>query len=304
MTLLAIVGPTAAGKTALAVQLAQELDGEIVNADSMQLYRGMDIGTAKAGEEERQGVPHHLLDIWPVSEPADVKRYQELARETIAGIEGRGRQPILVGGSGLYVRAAVDEFDFPPADPEVRDRWEQRLTQLGSVRLHAELATRDPEVAALIEPHNSRRVVRALEVMELQGSFRAALPGTERYARPTLTLGIRPTRAVLDLRIFDRVQQMWERGFVDEVRHLAEHQGLREGVTARRALGYAQLLRVLDGQLTEAQAREQTIQATRRFVRRQESWFRRDRRIAWLDPADEDPRTWALRRVSREVVAR
>ena len=283
---VAVIGPTASGKTALGVELAHRLDGEVVNADSMQLYRGMDIGTAKATPEERAGVPHHVLDLWPVTEPADVKRYQQQARAAIENIAARGRTPILVGGSGLYVRAVLDDFEFPDTDPELRARLEQRLEAEGARALHAELVVKDPLAAAGIEPNNSRRVVRALEVVELTGSFRSVLPGTTAYVRPTVTIGLRPERAALDERIEQRVDAMWAAGFVGEVRHLADEHSLRDGVTARRALGYAQLLRALDGETTMEQARAHTVQATRRFVRRQESWFRRDARISWIPPGD------------------
>ncbi|RKS77434.1 tRNA dimethylallyltransferase [Motilibacter peucedani] len=288
MTVVAVVGPTASGKTALGVELALRLGGEVVNADSMQLYRGMDIGTAKATPEERRGVPHHVLDVWDVTEPADVKRYQELARAAIADVAARGRVPVLVGGSGLYVRAVLDRFEFPATDADLRAHFEMRLAAEGSGALHAELASRDPVAAAAIEPSNARRVVRALEVVELEGSFAAVLPATIDYVRPTVTLGLRPSRVELDERVERRVERMWAAGFVDEVRSLAERSGLRDGVTARRALGYAQLLRALDGEIGLEQARAETVQATRRFVRRQESWFRRDQRITWLDPGRAD----------------
>jgi tRNA dimethylallyltransferase len=278
---IAVVGPTAAGKSELSLRLAQSVDGEVVNADSMQLYRGMDIGTAKLAPAERAGVPHHVLDVWEVSEPASVSAYQLLARAAIEGILARGRIPILVGGSGLYVRAAIDNLDFPGTDPQLRERLEDELARVGPAALHARLASVDPVAATAILPGNGRRIVRALEVVELSGRpFSATLPRFE-AVYPTVQIGLDVPRAELDRRIADRVDRMWKLGLVDEVRGLADA-GLRDGRTASRALGYAQVLRFLDGELTQQEAAAQTILATRRFVRRQESWFRRDPRIRWL----------------------
>jgi tRNA dimethylallyltransferase len=278
---IAVVGPTAAGKSDLALVLASELNGEVVNADSMQLYRGMDIGTAKLTPQERAGVPHHLLDIWPVTQSASVSEYQLLARAAIADIQERGRTPILVGGSGLYVRAALDNLQFPGTDPDLRASLEEELARVGPAELHARLATVDPAAAAAILPGNGRRIVRALEVVQLSGRpFSATLPQFESVF-PAIQLGIELPRAELDRRITERVDRMWQLGLVDEVRQLATA-GLREGRTASRALGYAQVLRFLDGEWPEDEAARQTVQATRRFVRRQESWFRRDPRIIWL----------------------
>jgi tRNA dimethylallyltransferase len=278
---IAIVGPTAAGKSELSLTLARTLDGEVVNADSMQLYQGMDIGTAKLTAAERAGIPHHLLDIWPVTQPASVSEYQQLAREAIDDIRGRGRTPVLVGGSGLYIRAATDNLRFPGTDPELRASLEEELSQVGSLALHARLARLDPAAAAAILPTNGRRIVRALEVIELSGHpFSATLPDYE-AVYPVAAVGVAMPRAQLDQRIADRVGRMWQLGFVDEVRQL-ELLGLREGRTASRALGYAQVLRFLAGECSEEAAAAQTILATRRFVRRQESWFRRDPRIRWL----------------------
>lgn len=283
---IAVVGPTAAGKSELSLTLARTLGGEVVNADSMQLYRGMDIGTAKLTAAERAGVPHHLLDIWPVTQAASVSEYQQLARQVIDAIRARGQTPILVGGSGLYVRAAIDRLQFPGTDPRVRDRLEHELARIGPAALHARLAAADPAAAAVILPGNGRRIVRALEVIELSGKpFSATLPDYE-SVYPVVQLGISMPRAVLDQRIADRVARMWQRGLVAEVRRL-EAAGLRDGRTASRALGYAQVLRFLAGQCTEAEAAEQTITATRRFVRRQESWFRRDPRVTWLAAGDD-----------------
>lgn len=279
--LVAVVGPTAAGKSELSLTLARMLDGEVVNADSMQLYRGMDIGTAKLTLDQRAGVPHHLLDIWPVTKAASVSEYQVLARQAIAAIRNRGRTPILVGGSGLYVRAAIDNLQFPGTDPDLRERLEDELARVGPAALHARLAEVDPAAAAAILPGNGRRIVRALEVVELSGApFNATLPEYE-SVYPVVQLGVELERPDLDQRIADRVARMWRLGLVDEVRRLAAA-GLREGRTASRALGYAQVLAYLAGDYSEREAAALTIQATRRFVRRQESWFRRDPRVIWL----------------------
>jgi tRNA dimethylallyltransferase len=284
--LVALVGPTAVGKSALAVRLALAIEAEVVNADSMQLYRGMDVGTAKITEVERRGVPHHLLDIWPVTQTASVASYQEQALSRVAEVQGRGRTPLVVGGSGLYVNAVTDRWEFPGTDPEVRADLEAELAEVGPALLHARLTTLDPEAAASIRPSNGRRIVRALEVVGLRGSYTARLP-TAPLDPELVLLGLALPRPDLDDRIARRVAQMWRSGFVDEVRHLASS-GLREGRTASRALGYSQALRFLDGEWTEEEARAATIQATRRFARRQESWFRRDPRIQWLPVEDPD----------------
>ena len=295
---VAIVGPTAAGKSELSLRLATALDGEIVNADSMQLYRGMDIGTGKLTVAERGGVPHHLLDIWDVTETASVSEYQRLARAVIEGIQRRGRTVILVGGSGLYVRAAIDNLEFPGTDPAVRERLEKELAALGPAVLHARLAAADPAAATAILPSNGRRIVRALEVTELSGRpFSATLP-EYRSVLPAVQIGLELPRPELDQRIAARVRQMWQAGFVDEVRRLAgpgePGTGLRAGRTASRALGYAQVLRFLDGEWTQAEAEQQTVRSTRRFARRQESWFRRDPRIRWLPAGQPVPTRLAL----------
>jgi tRNA dimethylallyltransferase len=283
---VAVVGPTAAGKSELSLSLAHVLDGEVVNADSMQLYRGMDIGTAKLSRAEQGGVPHHLLDIWAVTETASVSEYQALARRTIDDIRTRGRTPIVVGGSGLYVRAAIDKLEFPGTDPALRASIEDELARIGSGALHARLATLDPVAAAAILPGNGRRIVRALEVIELSGQpFSATLPDYEAFY-PAVQLGVEVPRPVLDQRIADRVDRMWRRGLVAEVRRL-EAAGLRAGRTASRALGYGQVLRFLAGEWSEEEAAAHTVLATRRFVRRQEAWFRRDPRVVWL-PAGDD----------------
>ncbi|RKR90898.1 tRNA dimethylallyltransferase [Micromonospora pisi] len=284
---VAVVGPTAAGKSDLSIGLAEALGGEVVNADSMQLYRGMDIGTAKLTVAERAGVPHHLLDIWDVTEPASVAEYQRLARRAVDDILARGRVPLLVGGSGLYIRAVLEEFEFPGTDPVLRARLEAELAEVGPAPLHARLREVDPEAAASILPGNGRRIVRALEVIELTGGpFTAALPDPKPWYE-SVQLGVDRDNASLDERIATRVDRMWAAGLVDEVRGLVT-QGLREGRTAGLALGYQQVLRMLDGELTEAEAHAETVRKTRRFVRRQRTWFRRDPRIQWLDAARPD----------------
>jgi tRNA dimethylallyltransferase len=279
---IVVLGPTAAGKSELALRLARALGGEIINADSMQLYTGMDIGTAKLTVAERGGIPHHLLDVWDIRHPANVAEYQRMARATLADVQARGRVPVLAGGSGLYIRAALDDLNFPGTDPALRRRLEQELERSGPGVLHARLAGLDPAAAAGILPSNGRRIVRALEVVELSGrSFTATMPRYESLY-PAVQLGLRVPRAELDHRIAERVERMWQAGLVDEVRAL-ERDGLRDGPTASRALGYAQVLRFLAGEWTEDQARDETIRATRRFARRQESWFRRDPRVGWID---------------------
>ncbi|MGR3934986.1 tRNA (adenosine(37)-N6)-dimethylallyltransferase MiaA [Streptomyces sp. BRA346] len=284
---IAVVGPTAAGKSDLGVALARHLDGEVVNADSMQLYRGMDIGTAKLTEEERQGVPHRLLDIWDVTQTASVAEYQRLARAEMDRLLAEGRTPVLVGGSGLYIRGAIDALDFPGTDPAVRARLEAELEELGPGALHARLAAADPEAGRAILPSNGRRVVRALEVIEITGRpFTANLPGHE-AVYDTLQIGVDVERPELDERITVRVDRMWEAGLVDEVGRL-EAAGLREGRTASRALGYQQVLAALAGACTEDEARAETVRATKRFARRQDSWFRRDPRVHWLSGATAD----------------
>jgi tRNA dimethylallyltransferase len=286
---VAVVGPTATGKSDLAVTLAEHLDGEIVNADSMQLYAGMDIGTAKLPLEARRGVPHHLLDVWPIGKSAAVAEYQQLARAAIAEIHMRRRIPILVGGSGLYLRGALDRLEFPGESPDIRNRLYGELEHAGAPALHARLATLDATAAASILPTNGRRIVRALEVIELTGGpFIATMPGFE-SVYDCVQLGV--DRDDLDERVEQRVGRMMAAGFLDEVRGLLPA-GLRDSPTAGKALGYAQLLGCLDnagrlvGDLDEAVA--VAVRATRRFVRRQRSWFRRDPRIRWFDAATPD----------------
>jgi tRNA dimethylallyltransferase len=278
---VAVVGATAAGKSDLGVSLAERLGGEVVNADSMQLYAGMDIGTAKPTPAQRRGVPHHLLDVWDIRDPASVAVFQRMARSVVAGLFARGRVPVLVGGSGLYVRAVLDRLEFPGTDPEVRGRLEAELARHGPRPLHERLARQDPTAAARILPGNGRRIVRALEVIELTGRrFAASLPAPQ-FVYDAVQIGLHVPRPDLDRRIAQRVDRMWAAGLVDEVRRL-EQRGLREGRTASRALGYAQVLRFLDGEWTEERARAETVRATRRFARRQDSWFRRDPRVRWL----------------------
>jgi len=284
---VAIVGPTAAGKSALSLQLAEALGGEVVNADSMQLYRGMDIGTAKLGVAERRGVPHHVLDIWDVTEAASVAEYQRLARAAIDDILARGRLPLLVGGSGLYLRAVLEEFEFPGTDAALRAELEAELAADGPAGLYARLSAADPGAAARILPGNGRRIVRALEVITLTGAPYAAELPPPRPVYRAYQLGVELDVAALDERIAARVDLMWQAGLVGEVRAL-EARGLRTGLTARRALGYLQVLRYLAGECEEAHAHAETVRATRRFVRRQRSWFRRYTGIRWLDGAAPD----------------
>jgi len=292
--IVAVVGPTAAGKSDLAVDVALALDAEVVNADSMQLYKGMDIGTAKLTVAERRGVPHHLLDVLHVGEPATVAEFQGWAREAISDCRRRGVIPVIVGGSALYLRAVLDEFEFPGTDGVLRDRLERELAEVGPAALHARLAALDADAAATILPTNGRRIVRALEVVELTGRpFQARLPDFVYAFDGVVQVGLAVPRDVLDARIATRVQRMWDAGLVDEVRRL-EADGLRDGRTASRALGYAQVLDLLAGRCTDAEAQEATVRLTRRFARRQDTWFKRDPRIRWIDHAAADRLTQAL----------
>ncbi len=284
--LIVLVGPTATGKSRLAVDLALALavrgrPAEIVNADSMLVYRGMDIGTAKPTADERSGFPHHLVDIAEVTERASVAEFQALARAAIAEVRGRGAVPILVGGSALYTRAIVDRFEFPGSDPEVRARWEAELERVGAHALHARLAGVAPESAAKIEPGNGRRTVRALEVLELTGGHAPSVPEWTYELDDVHQFGLELDRAELDARIDERVDRMWADGLVDEVRGLL-NRGLREGVTAVRAIGYRQVVEFLDGACTEDEAKDAVKRATRTFFRKQLGWYRRDPRIEWL----------------------
>ncbi|WP_175934846.1 tRNA (adenosine(37)-N6)-dimethylallyltransferase MiaA [Corynebacterium sp. Marseille-P4321] len=286
---IAVVGPTASGKSDLGIALAQHFGGEVVNVDSMQLYRGMDIGTAKLPPGERGDIPHHLLDIWPVTKAASVAEYQALAVDTVEEIAARGKVPILVGGSMLYVQSLIDAWRFPPTDPEVRAKWERRLDAIGVDALHAELAEVDPEAARIIEDKDPRRTVRALEVIELTGEpFKASQPPKDAEPRwGTRILGLRTTPEWLNPRIELRTRLMFEQGLIDEVLTL-RGAGLVRNSTAGRAIGYAQVLAMLDGELSADDALEQTITGTRRYVRRQRSWFNRDKRTVWLDATGED----------------
>jgi tRNA dimethylallyltransferase len=287
---LAIIGPTGTGKSQLALDVAErlagELSAEIVNADAMQLYRGMDIGTAKLPVAERRGIPHHQLDVLDITETATVARYQQAAAADIEAIAGRGALPVVVGGSMLYVQSLLDDWTFPATDPKVREKWEERLAQIGVGELHAELARRDPAAAAAILPTDGRRTVRALEVVELTGlPFAASAPRIGAARWDTVIVGLDCQTEILDERLARRTDVMFDHGLVDEVRALL-HEGLRDGVTASRALGYGQVIAALDaggGADLLRDAREQTYVGTRRYVRRQRSWFRRDHRVHWLD---------------------
>ncbi len=278
---LAIVGPTAAGKTALAADVARRLPGEVVGTDSMQAYRGMDIGTATPTEAERSGVPHHMIDCWTIDQDVSVAEFQRQARACIDAILASDRTPVVTGGSGLYVAAVLDDLRFPGTDPQVRARLEAELDEVGAAELHRRLASVDPAAAAQVLPTNGRRIVRALEVIEITGGpFTARLPDPVDVYR-TVRIGLEIPRDELDERIGRRVDQMWDAGFVDEVRGLMER-GLAESPTASRALGYPQVMAYLEGEISEDEARRLTVDATRRFARRQQRWFRRDRRVTWL----------------------
>lgn len=292
LPLVVLVGPTASGKSTLAIELAvllgsRSLPAEIVNADSMLVYRGMDIGTAKPDAIELQRVRHHLVDIMDVTQTASVAQFQVMAREVIADLRSRGVIPILVGGSSLYIRAIVDNFHFPGTDPDVRSKWQSELERVGVADLHRVLVERNPKAAAEILPGNARRIVRALEVIELTGDYTARLPEPDYELANVHQFGLRLDRVEMDSRIAARVHQMWADGFVDEVRTLTSR-GLREGLTASRALGYQQVLDFLAGKMSEDEARQATIDRTRRFARKQLGWFARDDRIHWLPARSPD----------------
>lgn len=289
---IAVVGPTGSGKSDLAVELALALGGECINTDSMQFYRGMDIGTAKISTEEMRGIPHHLLDIMDVTEEASVALFQEQVRQVIADVQGRGLYPILVGGSGLYVRAALDVLEFPDTDPAVRAQLEERARQEGIGALHTQLAQVDPESAERLK--DDRRIIRALEVYQVTGRPFSSFMPRRQYVQPTLQIGLNGDRADLHTRLHQRVVGMEERGLLAEVEHL-ETLGLRQGKTAPAAIGYREFLKLLDASrdtlgpgedYTTAQAIEDTVTATRQFARRQITWFRADPRVTWLDWAD------------------
>lgn len=283
MTLIFIVGATATGKSALALEIAKQLRGEIVNADSMQLYKGMDIGTAKLSFAEREGIPHHLIDTLEVTEEASVARYQEHARICIDNLLERNVPTIVVGGTGLYVKAILDDLNFPETNLEIREKLQKESEAIGAIAMHKRLEKLDPAAAAAIPKENVRRVIRALEVIEITGKpFTANLPRgqSSRYPKARqfgLSLNRENLREIID----QRVEKMWRGGFVDEVRNLLSN-GLREGKTARAAIGYAQIIRFIDGEISEDEAREDTKRATRQYARRQETWFSRDSRITWL----------------------
>jgi len=295
--LIVVAGPTGTGKSDLALRLAERFDGEVINADSMQLYRGMDIGTAKLPSQERRGIAHHLLDVLDISQRASVAAYQGAARQHVQDILRRGRTPVLVGGSGLYISAVVDGIDFPGTDAAVRAELEAELARNGPGELHRRLDRLDPAAAVAIDPANGRRLVRALEVMAVTGRpFTATMPvpGPPRFDAALIRLDMET--AVLDERLARRVRQMVAAGLVDEVARL-DALGLRAGVTASKALGYPQMLEVLDGLTGLEAAIDETVRLTRRFVRRQRSWFRRDSRMQRLDAQSPD----LLARVSRLV---
>ena len=294
--IVAIVGPTGVGKSDLGIQVAltladQGISAEIVNADAMQLYAGMDIGTAKVSEGDRLGVPHHLLDVWPVSKEASVADYQQLAREAITDCHSRGVVPLLVGGSGLYVSSVLYEFEFPGTDPHVREALEKRLQAEGVETLVAELRAKDPEAADAIDPRNSRRIVRALEVIQITGKpFGAGLHARSTLWRePVLVVGLQRERPELSRALEERVGRMWASGLVEEV------QGLMDGseplgVTASQAIGYRQVMQFLEGSSTQAEAIAETVSLTKRYARRQMSWFRRDPHIVWRNVDDPHAR--------------
>ncbi len=301
--IIAIVGATAAGKSDLALDVAERLGAEIVSADAYQLYRGMDVGTAKVPLGERRGIRHHQLDVLDITEDASVAEYQADARRDIAGIRARGRPVVVVGGSGLYVRALLDEIEFPPTDPVLRAELQARAESGGPGLLHAELAHLDPAAAATIDRRNTRRIVRALEVIRLTGRpFSATLP-PGRYHEPAIQLGVGWDRAVLFDRIEARVARMWAAGLVEEVRGLAAA-GLSAASTAGRAVGYAEVLALLSGLTYEATAREAVITNTRKLVRRQLQWFERDQRVHWLDGSAPDLAEQAMATLGRTGVDR
>lgn len=286
---IVICGATATGKSDIAIDVAQELGAEIINADSMQLYRGMDIGTAKLPEAERGGIPHHLLDVLDVNQDSTVAWYQEQARAVITEIHGRGKDAVIVGGTGLYIKAILDDLNFPDTDPAVRAKLEAEVEEFGAAALFARLEELDPAAALAIDRANTRRIIRALEVIEITGQpFTANLPREDSSRYPAaLQFGLVMDREHLRERIDLRVDRMWDAGFVDEVDRLITS-GIREGVTAQRALGYAQIIAMRDGTMTESEAKEDTKRASRQYARRQETWFSRDGRIQWV--AQHQPR--------------
>ena len=286
---IVICGATATGKSDIAIEVAQAIGAEIINADSMQLYRGMDIGTAKLPEGERGGIPHHLLDVLDVNQDSTVAWYQEQARSMITDIHARGKDAVIVGGTGLYIKAILDDLNFPDTNPEVRAKLEAEAEEFGSASLFTRLEELDPAAALAIDRANTRRIIRALEVIEITGQpFTANLPREDSSRYPdALQFGLVMDREHLRERIDLRVDRMWEAGFVAEVDHLIE-KGIRDGATAQRALGYAQLIAMRDGTMSEEEAKEDTKRASRQYARRQETWFSRDARITWV--AQHQPR--------------
>ena len=285
--LLVIAGATATGKSEIAIAVAQEIGAEIVNADSMQVYKGMDIGTAKLSLAERQGVPHHLLDLVDVATDVTVAWYQEIARAKIDELMAAGKSVVVVGGTGFYIKAILDDLNFPETDPLVRQKLSDEAERIGAAAMHARLATLDPAASLAIPAENVRRVVRALEVIEITGKpFTANLPreASTRYPKAK-QFGLQMERETLDSRIDARVERMWSQGFVDEVEVLINH-GLLEGKTAKAAIGYSQIIAMKHGEISEAAAKADTALATRQYARRQETWFTRDDRINWIAPAD------------------
>jgi tRNA dimethylallyltransferase len=297
MKLIVICGATATGKSDLAVALAQEINAEIINADSMQLYKGMDIGTAKITVEERKGIPHHLMDLLDVTQDANVAWYQEHARAAITEIHARGRNVIVVGGTGLYIKAILDELNFPDTDPVVRAELELEFATKGIGPLFERLEKLDPAAALAIDKANSRRVIRALEVIKITGKpFTANLPREESSRYPhAQQFGLVMDRDALAERISNRVERMWEQGLIAEAEKLLVA-GITQGVTAQRALGYAQVIAQIEGKVTEEEAKEETKRATRQYARRQETWFSRDERITWISPTQN-----ALQRILESI---
>lgn len=297
MKLIVICGATATGKSDLAVHLAQEIDAEIINADSMQLYKGMDIGTAKITVQERKNVPHHLLDLLEVTQDANVAWFQEKARAAITDIHGRGKNAIVVGGTGLYIKAILDELNFPDTDPVVRAELELEYATKGIGPLFERLEKLDPAAAVAIDKANSRRVIRALEVIKITGKpFTANLPREESSRYPyAQQFGLVMDRDALFEKISNRVDRMWEQGLVAEAEKLIVA-GITKGTTAQRALGYSQVIAQIEGRVTEVEAQEETKRATRQYARRQETWFSRDERITWISPTQN-----ALQRIRESI---
>ena len=285
MKVIVICGATATGKSEIAIEVAQSIGAEIINADSMQLYKGMDIGTAKLSQDEREGVPHHLLDILSVKEDSTVAWYQDLARKTISEIHGRNKHAVIVGGTGLYIKAILDDLNFPDTDPAIRARLESEALEFGTDSLFARLQVEDPAAALAIDRANTRRVIRALEVIEITGKpFTANLPREDSSQYPdAMQFGLVMEREHLRERIDQRVDRMWEKGFVAEVDKLLAD-GILEGSTAQRAIGYSSLIASRAGTVSELEAKEETKRATRQYARRQETWFSRDARITWVAP--------------------